>query len=435
VPGVPVVLRCTDAHHLTGFYGSETRMTDDLGRFTFPDQGEGTYTLRAKVEGAPWLETQVDLTGRHDDVRVELRASRGGTLVVRAVDAAQRPLAHVMVVPEIEGRRPTPSPTGADGRVRLTGLPDGAFTIRLHPQPPTGGAGRTFRAAVREGVVADGGELEVVLEETLPVRGVVHGPGEVPLACVFVQARARGTLYDQAVTDDQGRFSLRLPRGGPYRLVVDGRSRPGGWSAPVVLQPYAGEVTGVVAPSEGVTVRAERLAADRSLTVRVLRPDGSPVSGAPVTLAAAASRPGPGTAIRRGTTDAGGRMRFEGLTPQPLRVEVGRTTGPLAVPEPARVVPDGGEIVLRMRPGAAFRGVVQDADGRPVEGADVRLFLLSGMPLDQARSDANGRFTLFGVPGGHHQLYAGYEDLNGVARSVYRYDLRRGGEDLVLVPE
>jgi protocatechuate 3,4-dioxygenase beta subunit len=191
--------------------------------------------------------------------------------------------------------------------------------------------------------------------------------------------------------------------------------------------------------------------AEGTLRGLVVDPRGRPVAAVVVTAAAAEpdeearGRYGATTGVRpdtapaaRGESDAEGRYELRGLAAGPYRLRgVGaglatREPSPLVRPRRAREAPP-----LVVEAVARIAGVVHDARGEPVAGAEVTADAAEpgfarGAPLLAARgtavTDARGQFALDGVAPGHLVRLAARKDgvgsvVDSTARLLVREEL------------
>jgi hypothetical protein len=122
------------------------------------------------------------------------------------------------------------------------------------------------------------------------------------------------------------------------------------------------------------------------------------------------------------TTDESGRFRlaklpanYWGKRPNALRLAVTKDafgavdTAPIAVEGDAPLfVPP-----IALSPGCSITGVVLGPDGKPVEGAEIEP---NGSFSERSRrtwTDADGKFTVTGLPEGEIGLWVRYGDLPG----------------------
>lgn len=114
---------------------------------------------------------------------------------------------------------------------------------------------------------------------------------------------------------------------------------------------------------------------------------------------------------RRAETDASGRFELDGLASGRYRVSFWSIHRDPASPPLAGAVVDevdAGRDDLRvtLRPGGYARGVVQDANGKPLAQVTVFANTPSGARFTAKQSDADGRFELVLAPGDEYELVA-----------------------------
>jgi hypothetical protein len=136
--------------------------------------------------------------------------------------------------------------TDATGRVEVTGLPRGEFSVLLSSFPPAPWA-RPDSTVQRVG--PETREVIFRLREGTPIRGVVLTPAGAPGQAGVIALRG-GALVAHAMAAKDGSFTLYVPAEdpGPFRLEVHGTSVDGG-------KGVRGEVDGVLPAAEGVTIR------------------------------------------------------------------------------------------------------------------------------------------------------------------------------------
>lgn len=260
-----------------------------------------------------------------------------------------------------------------DFRVEASGL------LRLTLEPwPDGGAPP---AVVVRGLVVDALDAGVPLAWVKVTRAVTPAFGEP-------EVRAEALLE----TDEAGRFSTQVEGPGPWTLQARGQgtlSEPESTDgAPVTLRLREGAVLeGRVRDGQGAPVRVFSVLVSRRL-------------GA---LQRAALEP-------THVVDAEGHFRLHALPPGPAEVVV--VAPGLSLSEPVAVElaasqPRRVEVVLER--GAEVSGRVVDREsGAPIEGARVSLERAAADPLLSgvvARTGADGRFRLEGLPSGRHSLF------------------------------
>ena len=355
-------------------YGStDTRHTDDLGRFRFRDLAPGIYEIRAEIDGASVtqkLKVKSDVTG------VELRFDGSRAFRVRVVDGAGRPLEGAYIHVDLK-RGSRMQQTGADGRASFKLPPE---TKKLQVAAVLEDRPRVGSGHYRSHRLADG-DMEIVLAPSAPVTGRLLDPDGEPLE----QAMLRyGDEW--VVTGPDGEFSVDVTEGGRIDLLFNGRTQKG-WS------PWRVGLDGVTAGTNGLVLRARKLPTDRTLRVRAVLPDRTGVAGISFRVT-----PSENEGSRR--TDEDGRIEFTGLT----ATEVILTQDFQTTEEPWRsyarpkqghikVTPEGQEIVFAFREPNPIRGTVV---GDPEKGKVTTVFAYRGKDslVAWARVEADGRFVV-----------------------------------------
>ncbi len=147
-------------------------------------------------------------------------------------------------------------------------------------------------------------------------------------------------------------------------------------------------------PDVGVAADAASIApasATGRLVVKVTwEVDGQPAVEVGVSIVEFTSN-GEARVEHRSVTDAAGATARDGLSPGKVGVYLDRANGGLAEVRAGETV----ELAVAIPPGVLVRGLVTDADGRPVAGAGIRLGMGSGEEGHLvARSGTDGRFAL-----------------------------------------
>jgi Carboxypeptidase regulatory-like domain len=345
-------------------------------------------TLRARA-------AEVD-TGRPETLQ-GLRLSFGGRAVIagRVLDPEGRPVrgVQVRVFPEPTEAAPEGGAsfgvtrTDAEGRFQVPDLRPGAY--RLFAE----GAGYWCRTGDKEGLPVQSGIAGLVV----PVRPMtsIHGTVTVPGGPDGRKAPKRFVIETQpsgAWAFDGEDGSFEVPIHAPWkRLGVFVRAQGFGWLAFAVdlesgEQKDLGEI---------------QLGPPRTVNGRVLDARGAPVAGAKVKLGYASHSMTPrptAEPVEDVTTDAMGRFALP---------DVASAAAPLRVESPGHrrteaVAPAGGhEVVIRLEEGAQLNLLVEEADGRPLDGAAIRV---AGPKGGRCSSAEGGHCDFTGLAPGHQVL-------------------------------
>ncbi|MHC4939641.1 MAG: sigma-70 family RNA polymerase sigma factor [Planctomycetota bacterium] len=360
-------------------YGEEEeRVTDDLGRFRFPDLAPGNYQLVANRGGGSRAQRKVVLADADvRDVVVSFEATR--PLTVRVKDPEGNPVSDAFI-------------SGTSGVKSLQGRTDGTGEATLQAPGPVTQLRVVFVSSLAKDTAylmpepvrnlpEDQEVVEFTLKRAATITGVVLKPDGKPLPRALVGAEGMSPAY----ADEEGRFKLLVEPGARVDLVFRGSSNQRG----VVEQKYEGELRGVSAGARDQKLQLRDIEGGKSLTVLVLDPDGKPMAGERVWALAGSNREG------EGVTSDDGRVTLTNLLKRRMSVMVmGKRDRPADVVQPraASVVPDGQEITLQFRRAVARSGVVTGA-----KAAHVMLYRDVKGELQyvaHGRANDEGRFTL-----------------------------------------
>jgi RNA polymerase sigma-70 factor (ECF subfamily) len=382
---------------------TESRRTDDLGRFRFPDLEPGAYNLSTQPDGAPILCRDVELPpGQRVVADLRFESWRPFTIRVRTEEGA--PVAGATVGVST-GFRMSQATTGEDGSavVTITGIPRYASVevpgltgeLRFR-QPPL--------------IELDGDEREevfVLVKEGL-VRGRVEGPEGAPVTMARLEVRQADRTVGHGGTGEDDTFEVRVPREGTFDLVLAGRLDPGSPHESRILR---GELKDMRAGATGLVLRARAVEATRTVRVRVLAPDGSPAEAS--VLASPSARP-------FYVVTSGGIAELAGLPDEEVQVQVsGAWEWSWLDPKPLRVIPAGQEVTLRFRKAGTIVGRVLLPDGSPAAQASVAA-LRGKDELATCYAAADGSFGLALEPGteGPLRLRALHDHLAGLQHAA-----------------
>lgn len=394
-PGASASDRWARKGQLYGVGGE--RNTDDLGRFAFGGLVPGTYRLVVRPDGQGEIVVEALVPEEGEAAEVQLVVPDVRILEVEVVTTEGKPVEGLFV--HLQGFTSAYHPgatTDARGRASLRLSADVRYVSLGFPTDAydryaeAGAATLTLRAGDRS--------LRFVLEECQPALGRVIDAQGAPVANVGVEALlADGRVVSRRMTDASGEFRCPVPKGRTVTLAVTGSGQqtlPGGATAlmDVALE---GRLEGVGAGDRDLVLTVRPRAADRSLVVQVLAPDGAPAVGARVAARITSM------ATVSGTTDESGRVRLEPLPDRPVEVRVDpagmrRAPGlpPLAAERRTGVTPSEHPLTVLLEPCATLLGRVVDERGVGLTDIEV-LALLPGGDQRTGRSGPDGRF---GIP-------------------------------------
>ena len=385
---------------------------DAQGRFAFQDLPSNAMVyLAAEGPGLGQAQFMSDEPRSLSEIAFKM-SSQGvieGTLSYKDTDKRAEGVT-LMASPQnmVFVRETFESVVDANGRFRFAGLTVGAYNIALP---------RTFDRSewtmpVRGLVQVSAGQtvrgIDLQLERGAMVSGIVtDAETGLPLDGVHVSALSgieqRQSSVGSTRTDDEGRYTLRLPS-GQTRLHLS--AVPKGYAYPrhpghVALRIAEGETH-----KEGVNFAVSRAQpAPPSPTYgtargRVLGPDGTPFEGIRVETQTEWQE----SDIRfypssRGHTDGAGRYELTVVAGREFWIRTGG--GQYSTPKSKTFnIGEGGfheveDLVLRR--GTSFiEGQVLDGEGGPIEGAIVEASSPSkgGRIADEPNTDSEGRFRI-----------------------------------------
>ncbi len=383
--------------------------TDGEGRFRIPLScgavEKGRLEIHAPGAGFLALETgPVPPAGR--DLG-DLLLGPVRELEIIALDAEGRPLPGARA---ILGWRRSP-PAGPDGRIRMVEVPAEAVSLEVHAL--------AFQPRSLPLQPWPDGPLEAVLDRIPTLEVEVRGPGgEAVPGLVLVleagQAPFRGgqtsaeawQVFLGAARTASARV-LQGPEGGRARLFFETRQEPlvlpgleSGLPLRLLLEDRFGFLLEerALPPLGPREHRSVRLLLDRrpwSFELLVEDPDGRPLSKVRAEVLDA-ERPGLGWAE---ATDADGRLWIGPIHAPALDLRLRRQgfgeevllgLRPETVETPLRVV---------LSPGRKLEVEVVDAEGRPAEGARLRV-LQGGVSVGEVQDQGSGRFQVEDLPPG-----------------------------------
>jgi protocatechuate 3,4-dioxygenase beta subunit len=380
--------------------------TDRSGRFRLPNLTDAAhlgvrYHHPRFARWDRWFNTseQSDLSVTlQPAARIQGRALFEGT---------RRPAAGVTVVGQYHGQGgrgyspPARAVTDRQGRYRLQGLYPGDYSVRIEYGKAAGQwvAAERDLNDLRPGKEAVAPDL-VLTRGTLVTGRVLDAETRQPIADVPIQSNQTGSNRwrpgPRATTDREGRYQLRVPP-GEWRVQAEGREgyiNP--WSEPreppFVMVSAKGNKTANFTLEPGAMIRGV-----------VLDPNGKPDGGATIS----------GHMVWEHRVRPDGTFTIHGLRegmPGQFMVRgSNRQHQAFLEATPRKVAIDA--VMVRLVPCVPVTGRITDAQGKPMAGAAVnserRLNIRNGWTIarmDQTRSGADGRFTLWVLPGMPYHL-------------------------------
>lgn len=430
--------------------GRRSTLTDRDGRFSLTGIGPGDYRVVARhpdLAKSAGEDVPVQLDGPPPSELV-LRIGPGGAVEGRVTGASRLPLADAMVVAlSMSAGAFKSATTDGGGEYRIEGLVPGRYVV-FKSRIDAGGLNvlyeflgnlRLQAVSVRRGNTTRV-DLHDEAEGTVRVVGVVRDAG-VPVPRVMVTALSsdRDGVLGMGVraqpTDQAGRYELRGMKSGQYYFQV---SR-------FLKRPQQANLS--VEVPEGIAVHQVDLDLPQS-AIRgvVVDSDGAPVAG--VRVQAGLQQGGIdgasgllgiilNNAVTQDRTNASGVFEMRGMAAGVYRVvATGRRARGAARErygdvQRAGVRLDGiaavDGLTLVLPRAGRVRGIVVDASGAPVEGAEVhcvgedgagasrRRSDLFGLQTRPARTDAAGRFEVSRLTPGSYTVRA---DAEGLAAGV-----------------
>ena len=360
-------------------YGDElSRSTDDLGRFLFPDISEGTYRVivgrGARESSAPVV---VERGASPEPLEINLAGIR--TIEVRVLDDDDAPVPGVYV----SALSPSAGLMGVGGSTNSEGLARFDAPLGEHLRISVRVRGKPY-APVR-GVLmrAQETELTVRVKRASQTKGVLLDPEGKPISGATLFALHEGKRVGWSRTDSDGRFSFSIEPGllvnirfsGHFAQIMGGSVKQG-------MLPLVAGQDGVASGTTEIRLVARRDPKLKSLSVRVLTPDGKPMQ-AYVRIGEHGMPTGnDGWAHAHNLPDEAVEVRASDNRVYPL---------PYLSPASRKIRPAGQEVEFRMRRGHVIDGVLVGPNGERVAGGRIEA-LQGGEVIDKALALDDGRF-------------------------------------------
>lgn len=388
------------------------------GAFTM-QLASGTYDLTADADGyAPESVRGVDVKGTVDPIAFELGESASVSGRVVRADGSGVPDVSVSAMSGASAQ----AITGPDGSFTLDELPPGSLTLMALKTSDY----------IRETVTVEAPASDV--EIRIPAGGTIRG-----------RVLEKGTK--KPVTDFRAGPSGER-RGAGMRMIMPSilqpfRSEDGSFelmNVPVGQTEIVAEAAGYVTATAQVSVEEGKVSEEVTILLeagtrvfgRVTSPEGTPLSGASVSLVVDADETVPMIARRSSTatTDANGEYTLAGIEPGERSFRAAHESWPLLVKE-ANVSGRELRLDLQFPRGTDVTGSVVREGGAPVAGAMVSASTaLQEGTSKAATTDANGNFRIEGLTPGRYNFFVRAE---GISESLRDVDIATSGPIRIVI--
>lgn len=368
--------------------------------------GAAIDALVVDAHGAPVAGAEVAVARRNENAEPTVPGPGGRRTrrISMRADAADSGAPAGPIVTD-EGEALRKGTTGADGRVKLGGLPGGALVVRAtHAALAPAKAAETLvplRGSVEVILtMRPAGHVQIAVRDRAgkPVPGarfVLNGPEGDDRSAHRGAAGGDGTARVGPLLAGHYTAALELPpeptEFGGMRIVM-GESGGELVASRVELDVRAGETADIVLVRPLLT-RLEGVVTDAS----------GPVRGAELRLSRAEENLMPGLGGRTIRSDAEGRYAFDELTPGKWRIEWKRANRPVSAAADFEILPETPSVQKDLRiAGGTVRVHVRGAqDQLPLARAEVTLNRLDENPAGERR--AVGIFMMRAESGGEDE--------------------------------
>jgi protocatechuate 3,4-dioxygenase beta subunit len=422
VGGVRVTVRFDERQ--TGLLSPDPVMTAQDGTFRICGlpAGNGSVQL-ATTRGwmVGWVAEPVPVSLKADETKsgVKVELTKGGIIEVLVREDNGKPIAKAGVnVSHAQRKQYFGGNTDEGGLARIRAVP-GQYDVSAPSRPGYAHQTKEEHVTIEEGQTK---RVEFILNVAARVAGTVRDMVGNPLDGVRIVVAPPGLVG--VATNAEGEFVLNWDSGLPgYQ-----------YTAPVLVARDMARSLGEIVEIGEQTGRLDvRLKPGVTVVGSVQSQEGKPLSGARLILILRSSGTGlPSSLIDWVTTSGKGAFEIKAIPPG-WQYELTATAngyGAQSVSIDASNLKDNrqdvGRFVLALA-NLSISGVVVDAQGQPVAGAEVSAFDRRFPPRPDVQTDAEGQFVIQGVPAGPISLMAstrapkyrhGFVDASGGATGV-----------------
>jgi len=389
--------------------------TDDDGEFVLSGLTPGSYTVTARKDGLiPVTISNVDPAAGEI---LSLKMSEGATISGVVTSDAGQPVSGMSITLRKQGRNSGRMPqatSGPDGAFKLTGVPEGTFTVSA----TSGWGGKlNYTSATREGVHAGDSDVQLTVAEGFRITGQVIDPEGKPASGLTVRVyssggRGRSTNKWAQVKFD-GSFEVSGLASGNYSVTVEARG--GGLASTVVPNVAAGTEGMRILLSQAMDIEGVVVASD----------------GGPGTNVRVSAEPMPGSQGSRGSGRSGsdGNYSVGGLSPGNYKLTFiarGRYISQVLSNIPA----GAAGVNVRMEEGLVVAGRALGPDGAAASAVTLLANPVKGGGSVQVNTDAEGKFRFGGLTEGKYKITVQRSQMGFVLPEPVEVDA--GTEDLKL---
>ncbi len=374
------------------FYGqTETRRTDDLGRYRFGDLSHGEYSIGLDLGIHREHPKFVTLAKNESKEDVNFHVKEDGVIHFRCIDSDEQPVKGVAIsiITKQHRGRVSNVRSGSDGKAIMKYLENRTYSVLTWS--PSG-----LLCPDPFDVQPQGQEITIAVKKAVKISGHILIPNEPKPGRYLVDAKWEGARTKTVITKENGSFSIEVPQGAIVELSVDGKkqSEEGGSFDYPKGDVYTGHFDKVVAPAENISLSLTPISDNAEITVAVVDSQGNPVADSQVS-----ADPWYGKA----PTDNQGRVRLSDLRALATNFTAYAPRGStnLFRSKRVRTIPRGQTITLTLHPATTISGKVVDSKGNPAPWAYVEAASTDGGVSDLSSSnvtsttaDNKGAFTV-----------------------------------------